>query len=89
LSRYGTLSEVNRFDLIDGIELITKAYEKQAEEKAFKLYAAQYAWMDDKNFVTFNEFFNPDKQVTDNRPASNILSVVRTLLNANKGGWTQ
>lgn len=89
MSRYGSLKELDELCLIDGIELIAKAYEKQAEERAFKLYAAQYVWMNEDNFVTFNDFFNPDKQVTDDRPASNILSEVRTLLNTNKGGWTQ
>lgn len=72
-------------DFIEGSQLIIKAYEKQAEERAFTLYATKYAWMDESNYIPFETFFNPKKE--DNRPVEEILQEVRETLNANQGRW--
>lgn len=75
--------------MLDGIELITKAFEKRNEEKAFQLYASKYANMNKDNFIPFNEFYNPKKPIDSNKPVQDILSDVKAILDGNKGRWTQ
>lgn len=74
-------------DIDDGIEIIKKAYEKRNEDKAFQLYVARYPWMGEKDFVTFEQFYNPQVQVNiENRNATEILTEVKGILDSYQGG---
>lgn len=81
------MTEINEMDVMDGIELILKAYEKRAEERAFTLYASRYGWMDKESFIPFNEFHNPEKPVTENKSVEEILKEVENTLDTFKGRW--
>lgn len=65
----------------EGIELIQKAIEKQAEERAFQLYVACYPWMTEKDFIPFEEFYKPhSKVVTNNQTADEIILEVKNIM---------
>lgn len=40
------------------LEIINKAYEKSFEDKSFKMWLTLYPNMDDKNFMSFNDYKN-------------------------------
>jgi len=81
------LREINDLDFLDGAELIVKAYEKREEDRAFKLYTAQYAWMNESNFVSFDDFINRARSSSNQQSVDEILSDVAEILNSNKGRW--
>lgn len=66
----------------EGIELIQKAIEKQAEERAFQLYVARYPWMTEKDFIPFEEFYKPPSRqvVTNNQTADEIILDVKNIM---------
>lgn len=68
----------------DGIELILKAYHCKDEEKAFKLYTARYQHMTEKDHITFEEFYKPNKQLSGRKSAKEILEDVKGILNTFK-----
>lgn len=45
-------------DISLGIELIKKAYEKQADDILWDMWLAKYPWMDKDSFISFNDFKN-------------------------------
>lgn len=75
-------------DIEDGSSLITKAFEKREEEKAFDLYKARYQWMDESTFMPFNQFYQPKKMPEKAKSEGEILSEVKEILDMAKGGWT-
>ena len=81
------MREINDLDFLDGAELIITAYEKQAEERAFQLYLTKYAWMDESNFVSFDDFINQSNSSSNQQSVDEILSDVAEILNSNKGRW--
>ncbi|AAK78045.1 hypothetical protein [Clostridium acetobutylicum] len=54
LSRYNPF--VMELDMLLGIKLIEKAYEKQLDEKLFEMWNLNRLFMTEKNFETFEEF---------------------------------
>jgi hypothetical protein len=76
-------------DIEEGIELILRAYEKRSEERAFQLYLTKYPWMNEENYMPFEEFYNPkthneNKHLTEEQ----ILLEVKDILDSFKGGGT-
>lgn len=43
-------------DVIDGLELIKTAYEKQSEERLWQRWLVDYQNMDNEHFVSFEEY---------------------------------
>ena len=82
----------------DGADLILKAFDKRNEERSFELYKSKYQWMDENNFVPFEKFHSPSKEVrgrhsqTPESPQTEaeILADVEAILNMDfKGGGSQ
>lgn len=69
----------------DGSDLILKAYEKREEDKAWQLYLARYQHMDEKSFMPFEEFYNPQPmQQIENKTEAEILESVKQILDSHK-----
>lgn len=74
-------------DFDDGIKIINKSLDKQAEDRAFKLYAARYPWMGEEDFVPFHKFYNPEIQSqVEYKTEAEILAEVKQTLDSFKGG---
>jgi hypothetical protein len=56
LERYSNIEYVNNLHWKDGIELISKAFEKRAEQRDWELWASFYPFNDGKVYKTFKEF---------------------------------
>lgn len=67
-------------DIESGSSLIIKGMEKQAEERAFKLYVSKYAMMDEKTYIPFEKFYQKPSEV-EVKPVDEILSDVKDILN--------
>lgn len=67
----------------DGIEIIIKAFEKQVEYRVYQLYVAQYPYMNEENYKTFEEWYQPRKvnEIENNQSVEEILDDVKTILN--------
>ncbi|TCJ05042.1 hypothetical protein [Cytobacillus praedii] len=71
----------------EGIALISKAFEKHQEDKAFQLYLSKYPYMTEKTYIPFHEFYNPQKQTEyENKSETEILSEVKVILDSYQGG---
>ncbi|MFT8312962.1 MAG: hypothetical protein ABF633_01760 [Clostridium sp.] len=58
LSRYNDVDYVMNLSLLDGIELIKKANIKISEDMLFQQWNMEHIFMDDKNFITFEDYKN-------------------------------
>ncbi len=56
LSRYHNMDYIMALEFEEGIDFLNKAEEKELDRIAWDLYIAQYPYMNEENFVTFNEF---------------------------------
>jgi hypothetical protein len=54
MKRYGY--SVMELDITLGIRLIRKAYEKQTDSMLWDMWLVKYSWMDEDNFISFNDF---------------------------------
>jgi len=68
--------------------LISKAFDRNDEEKAWQLYVVNHPNMTEEDFIPFKEFYKPNKQVEEARTSEDILKEVKELLSNNKGKWT-
>ncbi|HSQ88100.1 hypothetical protein [Romboutsia sp.] len=59
----------------NAIELINKAYEKDFENKAFSIWLTKYPYMDENNFISFEEYKKNFMQ-----PTTNTLSSIEDTL---------
>ncbi len=71
-------------DIDDGIQMISQIYEKQREDRHFTLYASQYPHMSEENYITFEEFYKPQKanEVVETKTSEEILADVKELMNS-------
>lgn len=86
LTRYPSIEHVFNMNVEDGAEMIVKAYEKQAEEKAWSMYLTLYPNMDEKNFVPFDRYYNPNRGKQETKTKEEILLEVKSLLDGNEWG---
>lgn len=73
----------------DGIQMIKEIYNKQHEEKAYRLYTSIYPNMTKETYVTFEEFYKPQQrnvESTDTKSAEEILKEVQETMNSNEWG---
>ena len=54
-------------NIIDGLNLINKAFEKREERKNWEIWLAKYQHMDKSNFISFEDFIK-----NSNKPVNNI-----------------
>lgn len=73
-------------DADEGAEIIRKAVEKHQEEKAWQLYLMRYQNMTEDTYVSFDKFYNPNREEVENKTAEEILAEVKNLLDANEWG---
>lgn len=71
-------------DIEEGIELINHIYEKKREDKAYQLYSSLYPNMTKETYITFEEFYKPQKQdeVVEAKTADEILNNVKELMSS-------
>lgn len=65
--------------------LLTEAYKKSNEERAWDLYLTKYPNMDEKTFKSFDEFYKSpqeNEESTDTKSAEQILNDVKDLMNS-------
>ena len=67
-------------DIKTGIGLITKALEEKHKKQAWDLYIAKYQHMNQENYISFEEFYNPKKEKEDKRTAEEIIKESEDLL---------
>ena len=69
LNRYKSIDYVLGLDIDEGIEQITAAYRKDAEDKLYKQYLVDYSNMDQKHFTNFETYkklaFKPKAEKVD------------------------
>ncbi|ALY08073.1 hypothetical protein BhaS171_00017 [Bacillus phage vB_BhaS-171] len=68
----------------DGTDLIIKALQKRAEERAFQLYTVKYQQMDKENYISFEDFYNPQQPKVESKSEEEILKDVKRILTAFK-----
>lgn len=85
-SRYGNIDFVLDLDFEDGELLISKAYEKRSEERAWQLYLTKYGDMTEESYIPFDRFYNPKRIEEGNESAEDILADVKELLNSTEWG---
>lgn len=75
-------------NVADGTELIVKAFEKRAEDRAWQLYLTKYPNMTAENFMPFEEFYNPKKVHVEEeqKSAEEILSGVKEMMDSYEWG---
>ena len=56
LHQYYDFQYVLRLPVSNITRLLTKAFKKREEEKAWDMWVARYPYMDKKNFISFNDF---------------------------------
>lgn len=66
----------------DGSEIIIKALEKHAEDRAWQLYLTRYGDMTEENYVPFDKFYIPKLVEETKETAEEILADVKELLNS-------
>lgn len=71
-----------QMDVYDGSEIIKKAMEKQAEDKAFQLYLTRFGDMTEETYMPFEKFYNPNSVEEEQKTADEILADVKELLNS-------
>lgn len=69
-------------DAATGISLIIKAMEEKHKKLAWDLYIAKYQHMTQENYISFEEFYNPEKRIEkeDRRTAEEIIKESEDLL---------
>ena len=74
-------------DVLDGLRIIHKARQQKTEERMFKLYAGIFPKMEEKNYMSFEEFYKPKKELEDERTSTEILKDVDAIINKHRGNW--
>ena len=79
MQRYSNIEFVLNLDIDVGIKLIIKAMKEKRKDRAFKLYAGIYPYMDEESFVSFEEFYI--SMTADNgKSTDEILEDINSLL---------
>ncbi|EDT16295.1 hypothetical protein [Clostridium perfringens] len=56
LRRYSNIEYILDLEIIEGIEFINKAYEKEIEDKVWEKWLIDYRYMSKDNFISFEEY---------------------------------
>lgn len=69
----------------DGVKMVNEIYLQKRQDKAYQLYVAAYPNMTKESYVTFEEFYKPQKQneePVETKSAEEILNEVKELMNS-------
>ena len=69
----------------DGKEIIIKAIEKRNENKAWELYLSKYQHMTTENYMSFEDFYSPERVEIERKTQGEILEEVQEILNSFEG----
>lgn len=61
------------------MEIISKAYEKYGEGKAWEMWISLYPHMKKENFIPFSEFYKQQIEPISIRPTEEILAEVEEI----------
>lgn len=56
LRRYSNIEYILDLEILEGIEFINKAYEKETEDKVWEKWLIDYRYMSKDNFISFEEY---------------------------------
>jgi hypothetical protein len=73
------MSFVMSLETDDFIQLVSQAFLKREEAKAWGMWLMKYQHMDEQSFVPFSQFFKVQKQVINKRSAEEILSEAQEI----------
>ena len=79
MSRYNDLDYVMGLSFEDGIRIINKAREKEAETKLWNLYTAVYPNMDKDNFISFEDFKRESTEIVEAKTPQQVIEETRAL----------
>ena len=65
--------------------MIVKAIEKKNEDRAWQMWLVQYQHMTKENYISFEDFYSPTKQVESDQSVDEILNEVRNIISMKKG----
>jgi len=68
--------------------MLSKAIDRDNENKAWQLYVSINPHMTEENYMTFDDFLNRSETTNDDTPVDEILNEVKETLNTFKGRWT-
>lgn len=77
LRRYSNIDYILNLDSEEGYEFILKAYEKSDEDKLWEQWLVQYRFMNNDNFISFDDFkesFRKGTNSSNNNVSSDNLS---------------
>lgn len=66
LKRYSNIEYILNLSFEEGCELISKAYEKEAEGRLWEQWLVDYRLMDKETFMSFEEYKNKSRLTSDN-----------------------
>jgi len=69
----------------DGIQMINEIYSQRRQDKAYQLYVAAYPNMTKESYMTFEEFYKPQKvneEPVEVKSSEEILKDVKELMNS-------
>ncbi|WP_346877550.1 hypothetical protein [Clostridium sp. UBA5712] len=74
LKRYSNIDYILNLKFEEGYELISKAYEKDAEEKLWQQWLVDYRLMDQETFISFEEYKSKSRGSSSNTGESEKLT---------------
>lgn len=75
----------------DGFKMLNKAYENKTDKILWDMWLAKYPWMDEKNFINFEDFKNvllkqSNESKGPQKTKEEIISQSEKIIKAWKGG---
>lgn len=58
LRRFSSVNYMMQLNYDDGLNIILQGFKKEREEKLYQQYVVLYPLMDEKNFISFEEFLD-------------------------------
>lgn len=58
LRRFNSIDYIMQLNYYDGLNIIIQGFRKEREEKLYQQYVVLYPLMDEKNFISFEEFLD-------------------------------
>lgn len=56
--RFSSVNYIMQLNYLDGLDIIIQGFKKEREERLYQQYVVLYPLMNEKNFISFEEFLN-------------------------------
>ena len=56
--RFNSVNYIMQLNYLDGLDIILQGFKKEREERLYQQYVVLYPLMNEKNFISFEEFLN-------------------------------